>query len=111
MKLLSKIKEFLSQDKLFFKDALLNMVAFAIYIVSQQLVLLPAFSKLLGEESYANVIIFIAVLNVFGNVLGGQIGVTRQLQKKQYLGNELEESNDFCININYFLLPHHSDYS
>lgn len=97
MKLLSKIKEFLSQDKLFFKDALLNMVAFAIYIVSQQLVLLPAFSKLLGEESYANVIIFIAVLNVFGNVLGGQIGVTRQLQKKQYLGNELEESNDFSL--------------
>jgi O-antigen/teichoic acid export membrane protein len=97
MKLLSKVKEFLNRDKLFFKDAFLNMIAFAIYIVSQQIVLLPVLAKLLNEESYANVIIFITVLNVFCNVLGGQIGVTRQLQKTHYEGNDKDENNDFSL--------------
>ena len=95
--LIIKIRTFFYKDKLFFKDAFLNMMAFAIYICSQQIVLLPALAKLLDENSYANVILFITILNVFSNVLGGQLGVTHQLQKYQYDGKREEEKSDFFI--------------
>lgn len=95
--LIIKIRTFFYKDKLFFKDTFLNMMAFTIYICSQQIVLLPALSKLLDENSYANIILFITILNVFCNVLGGQLGVTHQLQKSEYNGKEEEERSDFYI--------------
>ena len=95
--LITKTKKIITKDKLFFKDALLNMIAFAIYICAQQIILLPTLAKLLNENSYANVIIFINVLNVFCNVLGGQLGITHQLQKPQYEENNEEDKSDFFI--------------
>lgn len=98
MKLLRiNLLDVLKKDKLFFKDAFLNTIAFAIYIFSQQIILLPILAKILGEGDYANVILFISILNIFCNVLGGQLGITHQLQKASYEGNEDGEGNDFLI--------------
>lgn len=95
-KMFGEVKKILKTHRFFLKDASLNMVAFAIYIFSQQILLLPILARILDANSYANIIIFINIMNVFCNVLGGQLGVTHQLQKKQYEKQE-DERNDFAI--------------
>ena len=94
---LNKIFGAIKTNKLFFHDALWNMVAFMVYICSQQILLLPIMAKLLDSESYGDLILYITIMNVFGNVLGGQIGVTHQLQKKIYGTNAEEEHSDFLL--------------
>lgn len=90
------IKKILKKNPLLLQDARLNMCAFAIYIAAQQIILLPILAKLLDETSYANIIIFISLMNVFCNVLGGQIGVTRQLRDLYYHDKDSEHS-DFNV--------------
>jgi len=94
---LNKIFGAIKTNKLFFHDALWNMVAFMVYICSQQILLLPIMAKLLDSESYGDLILYITIMNVFCNVLGGQIGVTHQLQKKIYGTNAEEEHSDFLL--------------
>lgn len=85
------IKDILRKsDRSFLRDARLNMCAFAIYIAAQQIILLPILAKLLDDTSYASIIIFISLMNVFCNVLGGQIGVTRQLRSHWYCDKNIE---------------------
>lgn len=90
------IKNILTKNRVFLRDAVLNMFAFSLYIVSQQIILLPVLAKMLDETSFANIIIFISFMNVFCNVLGGQIGVTRQLRSSYYNDKEIEQ-NDFSV--------------
>lgn len=88
------IKEKFGREKKFFTDAILNMAAFTIYIFSQQIILLPILAKILHENDYANVIVCITLMNAFCNILGGQLGVTHQLQKNKY-NDDNNERNDF----------------
>lgn len=96
-KFFNKTVKQLKSNKLFFRDAFLNMLAFAIYIFSQQIVLFPIMAKLLDSESYAGMILYITIMNVFCNVLGGQLGVTHQLQRNLYGENTTDESSDFTV--------------
>lgn len=93
IKIISTIKT----NKLFFRDAFLNTAAFMVYICSQQIILFPIMAKLLDSETYANMIMYITIMNVFCNALGGQLGVTHQLQKNSYGNNTKAENSDFMI--------------
>lgn len=95
--ILTKLKSLLSKEKLFFQDAFLNMMAFMIYIASQQIVLFPILAKLLDEDSYANVITFVTLMNAFCCFLGGQIGVTHQLELDRYKDDAKGKDGDFLI--------------
>ncbi len=95
--ILNKIKSLFKKEKLFFQDAFLNMMAFVIYIGSQQIVLFPLLAKLLDEVSYANIITFTTLMNAFCCFLGGQMGVTHQLQLDSYNGDEKKRNGDFLI--------------
>ena len=95
--ILNKIKSLFKKEKLFFQDAFLNMMAFMIYICSQQIVLFPLLAKLLDGDSYANIIVFVNLMNAFCCFLGGQIGVTHQLQFDSYNGNIKGKDGDFLI--------------
>ena len=92
-----KIVSVLKRDRSFMHDAVWNMVAFMVYICSQQVLLLPVMAKLLDSDGYAKLILSITLMNVFCNVLGGQLGVTHQLLKNQYVGQEEYEHSDFLL--------------
>lgn len=94
--MLNKIKHFIRNNKYFFKDAILNTAAFVIYICAQQIILFPILAKLVNSESYAKIIIFVSLMNVFCNVLGGQLGVTQQLQASVYVDKDAE-NDDFML--------------
>lgn len=95
--ILNKIKSLFKKEKLFFQDAFLNMMAFMIYICSQQIVLLPVLARLLDSDSYANIITFITLMNAFCCFLGSQMGVTHQMQIDSYNGNTKGRDGDFLI--------------
>jgi len=92
---MKKIIKVLKSNSIFFKDATLNVIAFAIYICSQQLFLLPILARLLEDEDYAILIVVINLMNAFCNVLGGQLGVTHQLVKDDYCECKENERGDF----------------
>ena len=52
----------------FIRDIFINLLAFGIYILAQQIILLPILSKKLGDEVYSDIIMFISVLNVIANI-------------------------------------------
>lgn len=95
--ILNKIKSLFKKEKLFVQDAVLNMMAFMIYICSQQIVLLPFLAKLLDGDSYANIITFTTLMNAFCCVFGSQMGVTHQMQFDSYNGNIKGKDGDFLI--------------
>lgn len=83
-------------NKSFLYDVIWNMLAFMIYIFSQQIILYPVMAKLLDSDGYASLILCVTIMNVFCNVLGGQLGVTHQLQKNAYVDSD-DECSDFTL--------------
>ena len=59
------------------KDTGLNTIGFAIYIIAQQLILLPIISKFTNDEIYSNFVIYLSILNIIANSTGGDVGNTR----------------------------------
>lgn len=70
-----------------YKDFISNIFAFGLYIVIQQLFLLPFLSLRISTQDFANVILFITVLNIISIVLGTELGNT--LIIKRSVDNQL----------------------
>lgn len=68
------------KDKFFIKDILFNSFSFAIYVISQQIILMPIMGKLLPEKTFASFIIFISIFSIISNTLGSEIGIVRQIK-------------------------------
>lgn len=62
--------------------ALLNTIAFGVYIFAQQIILLPALVSNLGASLSAAVFIFVAIFSIMTNTLGNELGITQQLVTK-----------------------------
>lgn len=82
MKIFSKYKNFMS-------DMILNMIGFGIYIVSQQILLLPILAKVVNDEVYASIVLYISILNVVCNVTGGELGNVRLVKDADYKKNNI----------------------
>ena len=82
MKIFSKYKNFMS-------DMILNMIGFGIYIVSQQILLLPILAKFVNDEIYASIVLYISILNVVCNVTGGELGNVRIVRDSDYKKNNI----------------------
>lgn len=77
MKFIKKYKNFLS-------DMILNMIGFGIYIVSQQILLLPILAKLVNDNVYSSFVFYTSILNVICNVTGGELGNVRLIKDSDY---------------------------
>lgn len=82
MNLLKKYKVFLS-------DMFLNMVGFGIYIIAQQILLLPILAKIVNDEIYSSIVLYISILNVICNVTGGELGNVRLVRDSVYKEKKL----------------------
>lgn len=78
------IKKFLKKYKNFASDMILNMIGFGIYIISQQIILLPILDKMVSEDIYANIVLYISILNVVCNTTGGELGNVRLVRDSEY---------------------------
>ncbi len=86
--MIQKIKEKLLKSKAFAKDMLVNTIAFGIYIISQQIVLMPSMSKMLLEEAYSKYILYISIFAIITNVLGSELGIVRQIRGDKEKGGD-----------------------
>ncbi len=77
IKLIKKYKSFLS-------DMILNMIGFGIYIVAQQIILLPILAKNVDDSIYSSLVLYISILNVICNVTGGELGNVRLVRDSDY---------------------------
>lgn len=75
---------FIKKYKNFLSDMILNMIGFGIYIVSQQILLLPILSKLVDDNIYSSIVLYISILNVICNVTGGELGNVRLVRDSDY---------------------------
>lgn len=78
------IKNFFKKYKNFASDMILNMIGFGIYIISQQIILLPILDKMVSEDIYANIVLYISILNVVCNTTGGELGNVRLVRDSEY---------------------------
>ena len=76
--------EFIKKYKNFFSDVILNMIGFGIYIVAQQIFLLPILAKLVNDDIYSNIVLYISILNVICNTTGGELGNVRLVRDSEY---------------------------
>lgn len=80
--------KFIKKYKPFISDMILNTIGFAIYIFSQQILLLPIIKKLVNDSVYANVVLYISILNVICNATGGELGNIRLIRDSDYKGKK-----------------------
>lgn len=79
--MIDKIKKLIIKSKDFIKDMSINTFSFGIYIIAQQIILMPIMSRILNQQDYANYIIYISVFAIITNVFGSELGVVRQVRK------------------------------
>lgn len=75
---------FIKKYKNFFSDMILNMIGFGIYIIAQQILLLPILAKIVDDTIYSNIVLYISILNVVCNVTGGELGNVRLVRDSAY---------------------------
>lgn len=75
---------FLKKYKVFVSDMFLNMVGFGIYILAQQILLLPILAKIVDDNIYSSIVLYISILNVICNVTGGELGNVRLIRDSDY---------------------------
>lgn len=75
---------FIKKYKSFLSDMILNMIGFGIYIVSQQILLLPILAKMVNDDIYSSIVLYISILNVVCNVTGGELGNVRLVRDSEY---------------------------
>lgn len=66
------------------KDFGLNTIAFGIYIMVQQLVIMPMLSKTSNVSTFSKIIFFISIFNIVSSVIGDELGNTRLVRANAY---------------------------
>lgn len=59
------------------KEILINVSAFGIYIVAQQMLLMPFLSKVTDSESFSFYVVFLTIFNIICTVIGEDLGNVR----------------------------------
>ena len=54
----------MSTKKKFILDVVINMLGFGLYIIAQQIILLPLISKYTNDVVFSNIVIYISILNI-----------------------------------------------
>lgn len=70
------------KNKKIISDLGFNTVGFGIYIVTQQLVLMPIMAKILNKLEFSKLTIYISLFAIVTNVLGSELGIVRQIDEK-----------------------------
>ena len=72
------------------RDLLFNTLGFGIYIATQQILLMPIMARILPEEDFAKVVLYISVFAIITNVLGSELGIVKKVKKEK-----ISEESDY----------------
>jgi O-antigen/teichoic acid export membrane protein len=86
---------------LFIKNSGFGIASFGIYIVAQQIFIMPALSKMTTDIEFSNLILFITIFNILCMVIGEELGNTKLVQNKIYVEKNI--SGDFGIILTFLL--------
>lgn len=78
-----------------YKDYGINAFAFGLYIIMQQMVIMPFLAKWFDDDTFSSVILFVSIFNIICIVLGDELGNTRIIRSRLYKANNL--NGDFHI--------------
>ena len=84
--MIEKLKKF----KNLIKDLFFNTLGFGIYILTQQILLMPIMAKILPDEDFAKTVLYISIFAIITNVLGSELGIVKQVKK-----DEIREKSDY----------------
>ena len=97
MKIFEKYKSFMS-------DMVLNIIGFGIYVVAQQILLLPLLAKMVNDDIYSSIVLYISILNVVCNVTGGELGNVRLVENSNYKKkNVIGDFSRILVVISFFI--------
>ena len=84
--MIEKIKKY----KKVIYDLFFNTLAFGIYIVAQQFLLMPIMARTFPEEKFSIIVIYMSIYAIITNVLGSELGIVRQIKNE-----ETTETSDY----------------
>lgn len=84
--MIEKLKKF----KNLIKDLFFNTLGFGIYIVTQQILLMPIMARILPDEDFTKTVLYISIFAIITNVLGSELGIVKQVKK-----DEIREESDY----------------
>lgn len=88
---MSFIKKMISSSfvRRFTGDVFLNTIGFAVYIIIQQIILLPIVARYTNDNTFSAVVVFISVYSIICNTIGNEIGITRQVRFEEDIHNNI----------------------
>lgn len=84
--MIEKLKKF----KNLIKDLFFNTLGFGIYIITQQILLMPIMAKILPDEDFTKTVLYISIFAIITNVLGSELGIVKQVKK-----DTIKEETDY----------------
>lgn len=63
-------------------DLFFNTFGFGIYMIAQQIILLPIMAQVFSESEFSKIVLYISVYAIITNVLGSELGIVRQVKNE-----------------------------
>lgn len=82
--------EAIKKRKKIIKDLFFNTFGFGIYMIAQQIILLPIMAQVFPEAEFSKIALYISVYAIITNVLGSELGIVRQVKQE-----EVNSSSDY----------------
>ncbi|WP_461816145.1 lipopolysaccharide biosynthesis protein [Faecalimonas sp.] len=78
-------------------DLLYNTLGFGIYILTQQILLMPIMSRILSRNQFSKMTIYLSVYAILTNVFGSELGIVRQVRRED--GDKSSDYNRILLQL------------
>ena len=94
--------EKIRKNKKIVTDLFFNTFGFGIYIIAQQIILLPIMAKIFDENEFSKIVLYISVFAIITNVLGNELGIVRQVKREEE--NSSGDYNRILLQLTPFII-------
>lgn len=89
--------EAIKKRKKIIKDLFFNTFGFGIYMIAQQIILLPIMAQVFPEAEFSKITLYVSVYAIITNVLGSELGIVRQVKQEE--ANSSSDYNRIMIQL------------
>lgn len=82
--------EVIKKRKKMIMDLFFNTFGFGIYMIAQQIILLPVMARIFPDAEFSKIVLYVSVFAIITNVLGSELGIVRQVKR-----DEVTSSSDY----------------
>lgn len=73
--------EAIKKRKKIIMDLFFNTFGFGIYMIAQQIILLPIMAQVFPETEFSKIVLYVSIYAIITNVLGSELGIVRQVKQ------------------------------